>query len=503
MGKSVFLELKHISKDFPGVKALSEINLNVEKGEVHAIVGENGAGKSTLIKILAGVLQPNAGGEILIEGNPVAMSNALVSASQGISVIFQDFSLFPNLSVAENLWMNVQIAEKKKTVNWKENQKSAQQALDEVKLDVDLNMPVEKLSIAKQQIVAIARALVMNAKLVIMDEPTATLSGGEVKHLFTIIDQLKNKGISVIFISHKLDEVFTVADRITVLRDGQYIGTYGKAELTEKQLISYMVGREIEETSYDSVYTDEVVLEVKHLSKKKNYKDINFKVRRGEVLAITGLVGSGRSEVITSIFGVNKPDSGEILLEGKPVTINSTAVATDLGIALVPENRQTEGLIMRHSMSQNIVSTVLKKVIGKFGLISQEKEQAYASEYIEKMDIRPALPDILAMNMSGGNQQKVVLSKWLATNPKVLMIDEPTNGIDIGAKAEIHKLIRRLASEGMAVIMVSSELPEVLSVSDTVIVMRNGRIVDKVVTNTATQESIMEKALTGEPVVEK
>lgn len=492
-----FLQMKNISKTFPGVKALDSVRLEILPGETHALVGENGAGKSTLIKILAGVEMPDPGAEFLIDGQPANIQQPLDSTKKGISVIYQDFSLFPSLTVAENIAFGREISQGKRFVNWMEIKETAGRAMKELGVKIDLNVPLESLSVAKQQLVAVARALAFNTRLIIMDEPTSSLSQAEVDVLFKIIQNLKARGISILFVSHKLQELFSIAERFTVLRDGKYIGTYLKKELNEEKLISLMVGRKIEFVKQSSGIKSQSILEVRSMSKKGNFKNISFKLNKGEILGLTGLVGAGRSEVAQALFGLNIPDEGEIMIEGKKVNISSPEEALSQGIAYIPEHRQIQGIVMRQSVAKNITMASMNNIKGKFGLLDSVKEKEMVNKYMHVLDIRPKNPDMLAMQLSGGNQQKVVVAKWLATNPKVLIIDEPTNGIDVGAKAEIHRLLRQLASEGISVLMISSELPEILAVCDRILVMRRGRLVAEFNINDATQEKIMSKAFLG------
>ncbi|MGI6777367.1 MAG: sugar ABC transporter ATP-binding protein [Acetivibrionales bacterium] len=487
--------MNRVSKTFPGVKALDKIGLEVEKGEIHALVGENGAGKSTLIKILAGVYQPDNTAEIIIEGKDTVISNPLVSLRKGISVIYQDFSLFPNLSVAENIAISLDIEKGSKYIEWREINKTARKAIEQIGIDIDPEIQVGRLPVAKQQLVAIARSLVYEAKMIIMDEPTSSLSKSEVETLFKIVRNLKQRGISILFVSHKLEELFEIADRFTVLRDGKYIGTYPKEKLDNDKLISLMVGRKVEFVRQAADEPGEVLLEVKGLSKKGNFIDASFTLHKGEILGLTGLVGAGRSELVQALFGINPPDEGEIILEGKKISINSPQKALEYGIAYVPENRQTEGLVLRQSVQNNLAITIYKNLTKYLNIISKEKKMEAVNSWINKLNIKPAIPDIEAQKLSGGNQQRVVIAKWLATNPKVLIIDEPTHGIDVGAKSEIHRILKELASKGMGIIMISSELPEVLAVSDRILVMRRGRIVGRFEGDNITQEEIMNKAI--------
>lgn len=494
--QEAFLELDHVSKTFPGVKALNDVHFDIRRGEVHSLVGENGAGKSTLIKVMAGVHQPDEGGVIKIEGKETKISGVIDGIKQGIAVIYQDFSLFGNLTVAENIGINQVIDKNKSFVNWKEVREKAIEALKIVGADIDPSTTLENLSIAKQQMVAIASAVAQDAKMIIMDEPTSALSKTEIETLFEIVEKLKNQNMAIMFVSHKMDEIFRLSDRITVFRDGQYVSTVGKDEIDSDGLISLMVGRKVEIKNYANIEEKtDVVLEVSHLSKEGNFKDINFQLYRGEVLGITGLVGAGRSEMAQAIFGIQRPDSGDIIIEGKKVIINDSKDALEAGIAYIPESRQTQGLILDQSVESNITLPLLKKYTNRFGMVHRGSQRAFVKEWIDKLDVRPKDPDLYAMQLSGGNQQKVVLAKWIATNAKILIVDEPTNGVDVGAKSEIHKILRRIAEQGTSVIMISSELPEILSVSDRILVMRRGRIAGEFKNQGITQEIIMEKAL--------
>ncbi|MFC0272826.1 sugar ABC transporter ATP-binding protein [Metabacillus herbersteinensis] len=493
------LKMSNISKTFPGVKALDDVKIEVKPGEVHALIGENGAGKSTLIKILSGIYQPDSGAQFFFEGKKAEITKPIDATLKGISIIYQDLSLFPNLSVAENIYIGRDSNNKAwKKIKWKEMEVIAEKALKELGVDIDLHVPVEKLSIAQQQLIEIARALAFDSKLIVMDEPTSSLSSGEVEKLYKVINNLKQRGISIIFVSHKLKELFTVSDRFTVLRDGKYVGTYDTEELDEQRLITLMVGRKVAyEKNESNASIGDAMFEVKGLSKEGNFKDISFELKKGEVLGITGLVGSGRTELAQAIFGVNNPYEGEVLLNGKQIKVKSSEDAVKKGIAYIPESRKTQGLVLRQSVINNISLPVLKQLRNAFGLINRKKEIELANHYVKTLDVRPALPDRPVGQLSGGNQQKVVIGKWLSTKPKILIIDEPTNGIDIGAKTEIHKLLRKLASDGMGVIVISSELPEVLAVSDRILIMRHGRIARELGIEEATQENIMNYALRG------
>ena len=384
-------------------------------------------------------------------------------------------------------------------VNWNEMRTIAQKALERLGVDIDVNVQLGTLSTAKQQLVAIARALACDAKLIIMDEPTSTLSSGEVELLFKIIRELKRQNISVLFVSHKLEELFEIADMFTVIRDGQYIDARPRDQMDNDTLISLMVGRKVEFVHQGADKLGDVVLEVRHLSRYGNFKDVSFTVRKGEIVSLSGLVGAGRTEVVQAICGLEPADSGEILIHGKPVTIKNMKDAVAHRIAYVPESRLTEGLVLTKSVEDNSVMTVHDRLRSGHGLVNLKTKHKLAKDWIEKLNIKPGYPDMVVQKLSGGNQQRVVIAKWLATDPEILFIDEPTNGIDIGAKSEIHNLMRRLASQGRAIVMVSSELPEVLSISDTVLVMRRGRIngvFDGAATN---QEELLNAAILSNP----
>ena len=491
-----FLEMDHITKRFPGVLALDDVHFDIYPGEVHALVGENGAGKSTLIKTMSGVYQPDPGSVIKIEGEVTTINGVRDAIRQGISVVYQDFSLFGNLTVAENIVINQMIDKKRPVLNWKKIKSKAADALKVVGAEIDPGETLENLSVAKQQMVAIASAVAHDARMIIMDEPTSALSRGEVETLYGIIGRLKEKNMAIMFISHKMDELFTVSDRFTVFRDGKYITTCLKDEIDRDGLISLMVGRKVEFEHHANLDgKGSVVLTVEKLCKKGNFKDISFELHKGEVLGITGLVGAGRSEVALALFGLNKPDSGSILIEGQPVAIEQPWEALEKGLAFVPESRQTQGLIQEKSLEQNIVLPVLRQYTGKFGLIDRGAQRGAAEALMKKLDVRPLNADLLAMQLSGGNQQKVVLAKWIGTDAKVLIVDEPTNGVDVGAKSEIHNILRQLAAQGVGVIVISSELPEILSVCDRILIMRRGRISGEFVNDNVTQEMIMDKAV--------
>ncbi len=490
------LEVESISKFFPGVKALQNVSFAVDKGEIHALIGENGAGKSTLIKVLSGVYQPEEGGLVTMEGEELGVLDPLTSLHHGIVVIYQDFSLFPNLSVLENITLGSYVEQNKKLVNYKEMRRVASDLLKQLDIDnIGLDESLGDLSVARQQLVAIARALANDAKLLILDEPTSSLSSSEVEKLFEIMFALKERGISMLFVSHKLDEVYKVSDRLSILRDGRYVGTYDSKAISESEVIALMVGRQINYTIYPKRRLEEPLLEVRNFSKQGNYKDINFTLHQGEVLGITGLVGAGRTEVVKSIFGLNPEDEGVLLLNGAETKIKSPSEAMSNGIAFIPENRLSEGLVLRKSTSENLTLTLLEELSNRLGLLNQKKRSEVVTTWIDKLDIRPNNAHLFTAKLSGGNQQRVVIAKWLATNPKILIVDEPTNGIDVGAKAEIHRLLRELAESGLGIIAVSSELPEILAICDRVVVMKRGRVTAQLFCEGLSQEDIMSRAI--------
>ena len=492
-----FLEISNISKTFPGVKALNQVKFDIYPGEVHALVGENGAGKSTLIKILSGVQPPDEGGKIVIEGQEVSIKDPMDAIKRGISVIYQDFSLFSNLTVAENIGINEIIEKNEWMIPWKKINRKAKEALDFLQADIDPQDIVGHLSVARQQMVAIAASVAQKAKMIIMDEPTSALSRSEVERLYEIIENLKKQKIAIMFVGHKMDELYHVADRFTIFRDGQYVNTVEARETPEAELISMMVGRKIEVKSYlgSGKVEKKPVLRVEGLSKASNFKDISFEARAGEILGVTGLVGAGRSETMQAIFGLNPADSGKIWLEGKEVQIRSPKEALENGIAYIPESRQTQGLVLKKTVRDNILLPQLSKYTNFLGILNREKMHDAADQWIQMLDVRPKDANNRVSQLSGGNQQKVVLAKWIATHARVLIVDEPTNGVDIGAKDEIHKILRDIADQGTAVIMISSELPEIIACSDRIMVMRRGRITGILDNKEVTQEQIMNKAV--------
>ena len=494
---SNLLTVKNITKTFPGVKALQDVSLDVKRGEVLSLMGENGAGKSTLIKILAGVYSKDDG-KIIFDDKEVEINSPIESQNLGISTIFQELNLIPNLSIAENIFVGRENRSNHFLYSRKKTIRQAEKLMDEVGLHCDPDKLVKDLPLSQRQMVEVAKALSLNARLIIMDEPTSSLTERETETLFGIIDKLKRSGVSVIFVSHKMNEVQRISDRVHILRDGVYIGCLEKEDVTEEKIIQMMVGRKFESIfDKEQVPITDTVLEVKNLSTKDMLKDVSFKVRKGEILGFAGLVGAGRTEVMRAIFGIDKKDSGEIYMEGKKADIRSPQDAIRYGIGLVPEDRKNQGLVLGMTVKENISMPSLER-ISRAGFIDLQEEREMAEEYVEKLKVKTPGLEQKVVNLSGGNQQKVVISRWLATNPKVLILDEPTRGIDVGAKKEIHKLVSSLARQGIAIIMISSEMPEILGMSDRIIVMNEGRIKGELQRGSASQEKIMEIAIVNE-----
>jgi ribose transport system ATP-binding protein len=496
--ESPLLEVIDISKAFPGVQALSHVNFRVNASEVVALVGENGAGKSTLMKILSGAYRMDTG-TIMIKGKPVNPENPRHAQSLGISIIYQEFNLTPNQKVSTNIFLGREpalggnVLSKVAFVDSRRMRREAATLLEQVGTNVSPDRLVRSLSVAERQMVEIAKALSVSSQIIIMDEPTSALGEGEVKVLFDIILNLKAQGLGVIFITHRLDEIFGVADRVVVLRDGRQVGELMIGEATPQKIIALMVGRPIVEMyQKKEVQQGDVVLEVRGLSRKGVIEDINFSVRHGEILGVAGLVGSGRTEMARAIFGADRRTAGEILIEGHPVHIHSPATAVQAGLALVPENRQLHGLVLAQSVENNIILPNLDTLAATpAGLVRRRQAHNLADKFVKRLNVRtPSLMQRVQL-LSGGNQQKVVLAKWLAASPKVLILDEPTRGIDVGAKAEVHALMSQLAEQGIGIIMISSELPEVLQMSDRILVMHEGRVAGILDRAQATQEVIM------------
>jgi len=492
----IVLEVNAVTKKFGSVQALKNISLKIRKGKVHTLLGENGAGKSTLMKILAGIFPPSSG-EIIYHGQSVAIKSPRESRRMGIAIIFQELSLSNNMTVAENIYANNEpsqfglIDDKKMTAN-------CHQLLNDLGIPLDPHSLVGDMSMAKRQLVEIAKALSYPADVVIMDEPTSSLSDSEANILFSIIDKLKARGCAVIYISHRMEEIMQVSDYISVMRDGEYIATHEKSTTNINSLIAQMVGREIKNIYPPRLasYADHCqpnAIEVKNFCHPHDFHDINFFVRPGEVLGFFGLVGAGRSDIMRALFGLLQYQ-GDILIEGTPTKIKKPKDAIDQGIAFVTENRKEEGLVLMHDVNSNISHVAFQFLSGSSGLIKHKEEYRKACSAIKKMNIKVSDPHQLVSSLSGGNQQKIVLSKWLEKTPKVLILDEPTRGVDVGAKFEIYNVIRDLSATGTAIILVSSELSEVMALSDRLIVMRNKRIVREFATTGLTQSAVMAAA---------
>ena len=469
------IEARNIVKTFPGVKALSNVNLEVKKGEVHALVGENGAGKSTLIKILAGV-HPMDSGEYYLDGEQANIHSTGEAIEKGVSCIYQELSVVPLIDVAKNLFLGNYPVKGNGMLDMKKMYTEAKGILERINLDVSPKTLAGNLSIAQQQMVEIGRALTRNAKVIVMDEPTSSLADKEVDMLFSIIRMLKEQGISVIYISHKLDEILTISDRITVMRDGETITTMDTKDATREAIIGHMIGRTLDNLfNKMEVEQGNVALKVEGLTKAGLFEDISFEVHKGEVLGFFGLVGAGRTEIMETIFGVRKSDSGRIIIDGEEVKIRSPKQAVTAGISLVPEDRRTQGLATKLNVMQNMTIVKLNEIC-KANVIDRGEQKKIAESYKDSIRIKTPSMRQLVMNLSGGNQQKVVIAKWLMKHPRVLILDEPTRGIDVGAKAEIYGLISQLASQGVAVIIVSSELQEIFGCCDRVATIWQGRL---------------------------
>ena len=489
------LEMAHVAKSFGGVRALVDASLTLYSGEAHALLGENGAGKSTLLKALAGVHKADAG-EITLKGKPFEQGSTKDSIEQGIAVIYQEPSLFPDLTLAENVFIGRQLTTSG-LVDWAAMEKASRELFDRLGVTLDPRQKARGISIADQQIVEIAKALSTDASVIVMDEPTAALSSKEVERLFTVVRNLREQGSAVVFVSHRLDEVFALCDRMTVMRDGSTVGSSLIRETSEQEVVQLMVGREVSDL-YPKLppKIGEVVLEVNKLSLEGQFSDISFEVRAGEIFALAGLVGSGRSEVIRAIFGIDRYDSGSVTLNGKSLPSGKPAASMLAGIALVPEDRRQQGLFMASSIARNVAVTLLKKLSTGL-LVRKRREESAAEQWATTLQLKFASLDDPVERLSGGNQQKVVLSKWLATEPQVLIVDEPTRGIDVGTKAEVHRLLSQKAQQGMAVVMVSSELPEVLGMADRIFVMREGTHMGTLNRDEADPEKIITLATGG------
>ena len=458
-------------------------------GEVHALVGENGAGKSTLVKLLAGVHQPDEG-SVAVNGETVVIHGPAHSRELGIAVVHQEPRLFPDLSVAENVFLGHAPLSRFRTVDWGAMRRATEGLFAQLDVTIDATAPVRGLAMADQQLIEIAKALSLDARVLILDEPTASLSAHEVDRLFSIVRRLRERGVAILFVSHRLDEVFELSDRVTVLRDGRHVVTSPTTDLTTADLVRHMVGRAVTLYPHVDKPVGDVLLEVVGLSRSGVFRDISFAVRAGEVVGMAGLVGAGRTEVARVLFGLDRRDEGDVRLAGRPVAFSSPSEAMHAGVAYLPEDRHQEGLVLDFSIAQNVTLPILPRLFPRL-LMRSSVERNVADGYAEQFDVRMTGVDQLAGALSGGNQQKVVLAKWLATAPKVLILDEPTRGIDIGAKVEVHQIIAELAASGLGIILISSDLPEVLAMSDRILVLHEGRITAEIPRERASQERVM------------
>ena len=495
------LDMKNISKTFGNVQALKGVSLDLYAGEVLALMGENGAGKSTLMNILSGSLQPTEG-EIYLNGEKVVVPDPITAKKLGIAKIHQELQIVPELSVAENIFLGRWKTSAGPAVDFKAMKDEAKVYLDMLDVHVDPSKKLKDLRIGEQQLVEIAKAISLNSKIIVMDEPTSAISEKEAEKLFTIIRRLRGEGKGIIYITHRMEEIFKIADRLTVMRDGQYIGTVKAAETSKDEIIRMMVGRDMsEQYPKDPTEKGEVALEVKNLtytppmgSFRRSLKNISLKVRHGEVLGIAGLAGAGRSEFFECLAGVHHGDTrGEIIIEGRPVTIKTPADAIRAGISFATEDRKGSGLVLQRSIGENMSLPLLKKFSSMFFMKHQEEKKVW-QEQMEALRVKAPGSKTLASSLSGGNQQKVVLARWLMTHPKILLLDEPTRGIDVGAKAEIYQLINNLAKQGMAIIVVSSELPEVIGISDRIVTFCEGELTGEFMQEDATQEKLLQSA---------
>jgi ribose transport system ATP-binding protein len=490
------LKMSGISKRFPGVLALSNINFDLKFGEVHALVGENGAGKSTLIKILSGYIFKDEG-EILLNNEKIEIKDTKTALNLGISTIYQENSLIPGMNVAENIFLG-KYPIKLGKILWSEVYAKTKKILDSLSINISPKELISNLSVGMQQLIEISKALSSDAKIIVMDEPTSSLTAEETEHLFSIIKNVTKNGISIIYISHRLEEVFRIADRVTVIRDGQLIKTLNVKDTNNKEIVKYMIGKEIG-SLFDNILKedvkDNIILEVKKFTKNKMFKNINFSLKEGEILGFFGLIGAGRTEIIKSILGFFKADEGEILLENKKIIIKSPKDAFEKGFAYVSEDRRRESIIGGMTVKENLTIILLKKFASRLGLLNSNKEKNFSLENIKKFSIKTPSIEQLALKLSGGNQQKMAIAKALSTRPKILVLDEPTRGIDVGSKKEIYDLIKKLSKEGVSVIVVSSELQEIIGLCDRAIVIREGDIVKTFYTEDMTELNILHAAL--------
>ena len=492
MSEQYLLEMHGICKSFPGVKALQNVDLQLKAGEVHALLGENGAGKSTLIKVLGGIYHPEEG-EIFIEGQKVDIDGVVAARQAGVAIVHQELVLVPYMTVAENIFLGRE-PKGKFGIDRHKMSVDAQKLLDAYEMNIDADTLIEKLTIAQQQMVEIVKAISLNSKILVMDEPTSSISDKEVGFLFETMRTLTAKGVGIIYISHKMSELEAICDRVTVMRDGQTVGTRVVKETNKDDLIAMMVGREL--TNYytrDFLEPSDVIMKCEHIADGKMVKDVSFELRKGEIIGFAGLVGAGRSETMKAIFGLTPKSQGDVYVKGKKAVIRNPVDALKYGIALVPENRKEEGLYKVQSVRFNSTIEVLEQFIGKLQ-VNHKKEEEITQKYIDMMATKTPTQEQVIGNLSGGNQQKVIIGRWLATSPEILILDEPTRGVDVGAKAEIYAIMNELVKQGMSIIMISSELPEIINMSDRIYVMRDGCVTGCLDHTEVTQEKVMQLA---------
>jgi simple sugar transport system ATP-binding protein len=494
--KPPLLAVKNISKAFDGVQALDDVSLTIGSSEIHCLAGENGSGKSTLIKIMAGALEPDTG-EVIIQDKTYRRLHPIEAIRAGIQIIYQDFSLFPNLTVAENIALNQQLAAGRRLIRWSEVNRIAKEALDKIGVKIDLRAIVETLPVADKQLIAISRALLNDAKLIVMDEPTTALTEKEVRALLTIIKRLQADGVSVLFVSHKLSEVLAVSEKITVLRNGKRVVHGDATEFDLDALTYHMTGRKLTpKPSARRVGEQANLLKVEGLHKDRHFADISFELYQGEILGITGLLGSGRTALALALFGLTPLDGGQIYLSGQPIRLLNAQDAIDHGFGYLPEDRLTEGLFLPQSIGNNVVISKIDALLGRFRLLDNAAITRDIQHWVERLRVVTPSPQLSVQSLSGGNQQRVVLARWLATNPKILILNGPTVGVDVGSKADIHQLIHGLAAEGIGILLISDDLPELLQTCDRLLVMKAGRIVETV-TDLTMSESVLAQKLTS------
>ena len=495
---SYLVEMKNISKNFPGVQALKDVDFSLKEAEIVCLLGENGAGKSTLMKILTGVFRPDCGC-IYYRGEALDLNTTRDAYERGINIIFQEFNLCPNLSAMENIFLGNENRTRGGFFSYRRTRKRALDFFSRLKIEIDPDEPVANLGVAQQQMIEIAKALAYDTRVLIMDEPTSALAEKEIENLFSIMKELRERGISIIFISHKLDEVLRITDRVVILRDGKNAGNVITGETNEQELVSIMVGREMNEfyTDRKNKPSEEVVFEAEGISGPPHIRDVSFRIRKGEIVGLAGLVGAGRTEVAKLIIGAEKKTAGRTFINGEEVDISSPRDSVKARIAYLPEDRKNLGLVLPMNVRENTTLSIHNRVAGRFGMIRAREERDVSDRYISSLRTKVSSREQTVETLSGGNQQKVVISKSLAVEPFLLILDEPTRGIDVGAKAEVHNIISGLADEGMAIIVISSELPEVFHLADRILVMHEGRITANLVKNEADQEMVMRAAVGG------